>query len=495
MNVLVVLPIIIPLLSGVLSMVLSRNAALQRVLAVLGTATLTFASALLLWKVRGGTILTMAMGDWDAPFGIIFVADALAALLVTLTGAIGFATAVYGLGDMDARRERWGYYPLLHILLAGVCGAFLTGDLFNLFVWFEVLLIASFVLLALGGTRGQLEGAVKYVVVNLLSSVLFLAAVGILYGLTGTVNMADLAIRLADTEHPGLVLTVAMLFLVTFGIKSALFPLFFWLPASYHTPPAAISALFAALLTKVGVYALVRTSTLIFDQPAAHTMLLAVAILTMAVGVLGALAQNEIRRILSFNTIASIGYIIMGLALGSPLAITAAVFFLAHDILIKANLFFVAGVVQHLHGTYRLERLGGLARRNPLLASLFLLASFSLAGVPPLSGFWSKFLIVRAALEQQAYIATAVALIVGILVLWSMVRIWSAAFWAPLPPQTPSLHPSRATMGVLMAPIVGLGAATVLIGLFPAPLFELSELVASQLLDSSSYLDAVGVTP
>ena len=317
--------------------------------------------------------------------------------------------AVYSLGSIDEAREAHGYHPLFHVLLMGVSMAFLTGDLFNLYVAFEVMLMASFVLLSLGGERAQLEGAVKYVTLNLLSSAVFLAAVGVLYGVAGTLNLADLALAVQRGTAPGLVTTLACLFLVAFGIKAAVFPLFFWLPASYHTPPVAVSALFAGLLTKVGVYALVRAFTLVFtgDTALTHGLILAVAVLTMVTGVLGAAAQFEFRRVLSFHIVSQIGYMVLGLGLFTPLALAGTVFYLIHHIVVKTNLFLVAGIVKRLGGTLDLGSLGGLYRRRPALALLFLVPAFSLAGIPPLSGFWGKLVLVKAGLDSGHYAVTA----------------------------------------------------------------------------------------
>lgn len=493
MSAIVVLPVIVPLLTAATCMATAPWRSVQRVLGVLGASVLLLVGAVLLWEVRHGAILVQAMGSWQAPFGIVFVADVFSAVMVLVAGIIGLATAVYSLGDIDAGRERWGFYPLLHILLVGVCGAFLTGDLFNLFVWFEVLLIASFVLMALGGTRSQMEAAIKYVVINLVSSAFFLSAVGITYGLVGTVNMADLALKLADTGRPGLVTTVAMLFLVAFGIKSAVFPLFFWLPASYHTPPAAVSALFAALLTKVGIYALIRMFTLVFTQDVGHThsLLLVVAVLTMATGALGALAQGDLRRILSFQVIAAIGYMVLGLALYTPLAIAAAVFYMVHDILVKANLFFFSGLTYRLHGSFRIERLGGLARHHPFLAVLFAIPALSLAGVPPLSGFWAKLLVVWAGLDVGAYVAVAAALAVGLLTLFNMMSVWAKVSWQTRPESTPVLDVGTRRWTAMVAPVAVLAAITLAIGLWPAPLFSLAETAGDQLMDPTPYVEAV----
>jgi multicomponent Na+:H+ antiporter subunit D len=496
--VIVVLPILIPLLTAIVCMLAGRSRPLQRAVGLVGAVALLATAVLLLLRVKDGTILTHALGAWPAPFGIVFVADALAAIMVLLAGLLGVATAIYALADIDAARERWGFHPLLHILLMGVCGAFLTGDLFNLYVWFEVLLIASFVLLALGGTRFQMEAAIKYVLVNLVASALFLVAIGILYGLAGTVNMADLAVKLSGTDHDGLVTTVAMLFLVSFGIKAAVFPLFFWLPASYHTPPAAVSAIFAGLLTKVGVYALLRVFTLLFTQDVGytHTVLLWVAVATMVTGVLGAVAQDEVRRILSFHIVSQIGYMVLGLAFFTPLAVAGAIFYIAHHILVKANLFFVAGAIQRFGGSFRLDRLGGLAVKAPLLAILFLVPALSLAGVPPLSGFWSKLLLLRAGLEGGHGVAVAVALAVGLVTLLSMSKIWTEAFWKPRPATaatTPAPTLARAT---LLGPVAGLAVLTILIGLFPSELFRIAQVAGDQLMSRQPYLDAVlGAAP
>ena len=294
MNYLLVLPILIPLSAAVLMLFTWRQPVLHRWLSVASMGALTLVAARLFAEVNTVGIQAVQVGNWPAPFGITLVADLLSAIMVLLIGLIGVAVAIYGLATVDHERQQDGYHVLVQILIMALVGAVLAGDIFNLFVWFEVMLITSFVLLALGG-RSQIEGAFKYVALNLFASSLFLAAVGILYGVTGTLNMADLAQRFAaGVVAPGLVTTLAVLFLIAFGIKSALFPLFFWLPASYHTAPAVVAALFAGLLTKVGVYVLIRLFTLLFVQETAytHTLLLWVAGITMVVGVLGVLLGN-----------------------------------------------------------------------------------------------------------------------------------------------------------------------------------------------------------
>ncbi len=496
-----VLPLLIPLLAGTLSLAAWRWRGLQRAIAVIGTAALLASGIWLLVEVWRHGIRVLQVGGWPAPFGISLVADLLGALMVVVAGLIGLAVALYSLATTGRGHEAFGYFPLMHLLLTGVVGAFLTGDIFNLYVWFEVMLVASFALLTLGGERAQMEGAIKYVTLNLLSSVIFLIAVGLLYGLVGSLNMAHVAQRVATLEG-GPVAALALMFLVAFGIKAAAFPLFFWLPASYHTPPVAVSALFAGLLTKVGVYALYRVFTLIFPLGGGHAqpILLWGAGLTMLTGVMGAMVQFELRRILSFHIVSQIGYMLLGLALFTPLALLAGVFYIVHHIIVKANLFLVGGIVHRRQGSYRLERLGGLYRRSPWLAVLFLVPALSLAGMPPLSGFFAKLLIIRAGLEAEAYVATAVAVLVGLMTLYSMLKIWAQAFWKA-PPEasedaraeasSPDAELGRGERWLMLAPAAGLALCTLWIGLQPGTLYALAEVAAGQLLSPERYIEAV----
>ncbi|MDX1270119.1 MAG: proton-conducting transporter membrane subunit, partial [Oceanisphaera sp.] len=318
--------------------------------------------------------------------------------------------------DIDRRYQALGFHTLFQVLIAAICGAFLTGDLFNLYVWFEVMLMASFGLLVMGGEPHQLDGGVKYVTLNLIATLMFITGLGLLYALTGTLNMAHLHLQVQALPDAALSTTVAMLFVMAFGLKAGAFPLFFWLPASYHTPPTAIAAVFSGLLTKVGVYALLRVFTLIFiqDVVATHRLLLIMACLTMVVGVLGAAVQNAFRRILGFHIVSQVGYMILGLGLLTPLALAGSVFYLVHHIIVKANLFLISGLVARIYGRDDLAHLGGLYRHAGLVAVLFLVPAFSLAGFPPLSGFWAKFILIQASLEAGAYGAAAVALDLGL---------------------------------------------------------------------------------
>ncbi|MCC6395883.1 MAG: Na+/H+ antiporter subunit D [Bacteroidetes bacterium] len=498
MNTLLVLPILIPFSTGLVALFFWRQPRLQGAISVGGCVALLISSLFLFASVWQGGIQAVTMGDWPAPFGIALVADVFASMMVVLAGITGLAVAVYALANIDAQRRAFGYHTFFHILLMGVCGAFLTGDVFNLYVWFEVMLIASFVLLALGGVASQLEGAVKYVTLNLISSAFFLAAAGILYGTVGTLNMADASLRLQTLQNPWVSNLLAMLFLVAFGIKAAIFPLFFWLPASYHTPPVAVSAVFAGLLTKVGVYALVRVFTLMFtsDVGFTHAVILVLAGTTMISGVFGAMVQKDFRRILSFHIVSQIGYMIMGLGMFTPLALAGSVFYIAHHILVKTNLFLVSGVVHRLRGTFELSSLGGLYRSAPLLSVVFLIPALSLAGIPPLSGFWAKFVLVQAGINAGGYTIVAVALVGGILTLFSMTKIWGEAFWKKEEsgggPEPPGVEVWTAGERVAYyVPIIVLAALTVSIGLTVAPLMDVALRAAAQLADPAAYVAAV----
>jgi multicomponent Na+:H+ antiporter subunit D len=359
------------------------------------------------------------------------------------------------------------------------------------------MLISSFILLSLEGTKLQLEGTFKYVTINLISSAFFLIGVGFLYGLTGTLNMADLAVKIHEVENQSMVTVVAMFFIICFGIKAAVFPLFFWLPASYHTPPISIAAIFAGMLTKVGVYSLIRVFTLIFitDTGYTHTLILWISGFTMFVGVLGAASQYDMRRILSFHIISQIGYMIMGLALYTPLAIAGSVFYIMHHIIVKANLFLVGGLVKRVGGSYDIRQVGGLVNAYPFLGVLFLIPALSLAGIPPLSGFWSKFFVVKAALELHEYFIVFVALLVGLLTLYSMTKIWNEAFWKNDPgkcsggKETPGLFSKKNIF--MTIPIIMLALITLAIGFYPEPFFQVADRAAAELMNPQQYINAV----
>ncbi len=491
-------PLLAPLISALAGLLFARSSIrVQKVIGLMGTVLNSAGAAWLTVAVvqSENGVFALRAGSWDGPFGIVLAGDRLSAGLVSVSAVIALATAIYSMTAINDRRIRLHYFPLFHFLMLGVNGAFLTADLFNLYVWFEVMLISSFVLIALGNEKAQLEGALKYVALNLVSSALFLSAAGLIYGITGTLNFADLAVRLGDSEeNVTLISTSAFLLLVSFGIKAGAFPLFFWLPASYHTPPVAVSALFAGLLTKVGVYALIRAYTISFSAFAEtiQPILIFTAAATMVTGVLGAAAQFEIRRILSFHIISQIGYMLMGLALLTAASLAGAIFYIIHHIIVKANLFLIGGMVEKLKGTSQLKKIGGLYHTAPLLGILFLIPALSLGGIPPLSGFWAKFIVIKAGLEAHAYILVGVALVVGVLTLYSMTKIWAEAFWKAQPDDvgTPPEKPGRLTAAMVI-PTVSLAALTLFIGFWAEPLFAFSEEAAELLVNPQPYIDAV----
>ncbi|MEX0658621.1 MAG: proton-conducting transporter membrane subunit [Egibacteraceae bacterium] len=490
MTTLLPLALVVPVAGAALCLLAHRHVRVQRALSVVAVvATFAVCLALLVAVDRDGTVVA-TIGGWPAPIGIVLVADLFSALLLAVAMATVLGVLVFALGQIEPDVEVRYFHPLYLVLAAGVSASFLTGDLFNLFVAFEVMLIASYVLLSLGAQRASVRPAMTYVVVNLLASTLFISAVALIYAATGSVNMADLAGKLADLP-PGLQRSLSLLLLVVFGIKAAIFPLFFWLPDSYPTAPTAVTAVFAGLLTKVGVYAIIRTQTIMFgglnDGP--DTLVLVIAGATMVTGVLGAIAQDDVKRILSFHIVSQIGYMVLGLGLYSVAGLAGATLFIAHQIPVKTSLFLVGGMVEKMTGTGALHRLGGLARRTPLTGALFLLGAFSLAGFPPFSGFFGKLALIQAGLELDRYAIVGVALFTSILTVFSMVKIWNGTFWGT-PDEEPPLASARGE-GPLRAPrlmtagAVSLVALTLAIAVGAEPMWDLSERAAQGLMDSS----------
>jgi len=488
-NNLPILPVLIPLAAGIALIATRTRPAVSRKVAI-GANLVGMAIALvLLGRVRDHGVQVLQFGGWPAPFGISFAVDMLGALMVMVTMVVSTATLVFAAWSLDEARQRTLFYPLFQFLIMGVNGSFLTGDLFNLFVWFEVLLISSYALMALGSEDYQLQETFKYVVINAFSSILFLLGLSIIYSLTGTLNMADIATKMPSVDAPGLKAAAAVTLFVVFGLKGGLFPLYVWLPRSYYAPPTVISGLFGGLLTKVGVYALFRVVALIFADTVSFTLPLLVVIsgCTMLFGVLGALSQWDFKRILSYHIVSQIGYMIMGLAIFTPLALAGAIFYIVHHILVKTALFLIAGTVEKLRGTTHLSRLGGLVDTAPGLSCLFVVAGLSLAGAPPLSGFVAKFMLIRAGLESSAYGIVAVSVLVSFLTLFSMMKIFRYAFWRKAPALDAPSAGKLARLGavtalVLLGVVLGLGAALAVPYAF---------LAAQQLADPSSYVTAV----
>ncbi len=508
MNALLIAPIIFPLILGLLTIAFWRFKKIQQIINLSGSFIFLIIGILFLNEVLANGILHFQAGSWIAPYGITIIADTFSAIMVFITTVMALIISIYSISSMKNERQRcpnmtmkrrqFAYYPLLNIMYMGICGAFLTGDLFNMYVWFEVMLISSFILLAMDGTKEQLGATFKYVTINLVSSAFFLIGIGFIYGMTGTLNMADLAVKIPELENQALVTLVAMFFLICFGIKAAVFPLFFWLPASYHTPPISIAAIFAGMLTKVGVYSLIRVFTLLFIQDVGftHVVLLWIAGFTMLIGVLGAASHFDMRRILAFHSISQIGYMVLGLALYTPLAIAGAIYFMIHHTIVKGNLFLVAGLVNKVKGSYDIRKIGGIANSYPVLSILFLIPALSLAGIPPLSGFWAKFFIAKPGLESGEYFVIVTALFVGLITLFSMVKIWSYAFWT----KDPGIIKNNNSVSqrifskeniYMTIPIIILILAMITIGFYPEPFFQIAERASNELLNPSIYINTV----
>ncbi|GAB2569210.1 Na+/H+ antiporter subunit D [Gracilibacillus alcaliphilus] len=491
MNNLIILPIVIPFIIGAILILLAKRITAQRILSgITMSFLLTLSIYLAVIVYLHGTIV-LEVGNWEAPFGIVIVADLLSTFMLLLSNLVGTICLFFAFQTVAETREKQFFYPLYLFLMIGVNGAFLTGDLFNLFVFFEVMLIASYGLIVHGGTGYQLRESFKYVIINIFASALFIAAIAWIYAITGTMNMAHIAERVAELDQAGALNFVAMLLFVVFASKGALFPLYFWLPRSYFGPPAAIAALFGGLLTKVGIYAIIRTFTLMFNHDIGFThkeLIVTIAGFTMLFGVLGAVSQFDFKRILSYHIISQVGYMVMGLGIFTPLAVAGAIYYIAHHMIVKTALFLFAGVTERITGTTDLKKMGGLLGTHPWLAWFFFITAVSLAGIPPLSGFFSKFPIILSGFEEGQYVIAGVALLVGLLTLFSMIKIFSYAFWGK---QKHTKEQASVPVRKLLLPIFPLVALAIILGFAAEPIFTYSLEVAEDIMDPANYIDSV----
>ena len=493
MNNLLILPLLVPLVSATLGILARQHIVAQRWISLSGITIYLLTGFVLIDLILDQGYLTTQVGGWQAPYGITLIADLLAAIMILFVGLIGFSVLLYSLISCKQDNFSPAFHPLVHFLLMGASGAFLTGDIFNLYVCFEIMLMASFALMTLEGRAEQTEGAVKYVVLNLLSSAIFLTGLGLLYAKAGTLNMADISVisqqAVAD-DKAGPIRLAGLLFLVTFSVKAGMFPFFFWLPASYHTPSIPVSALFSGILTKVGIYALIRLHTLIMPgEILGQELLLVLGVATMLIGVFGAASQMHIRRILSFHIISQIGYIVVGVAIKTPLALASAIFFIGHNIIAKGNLFLVGGIASDAVGSEDLHKTGGMWKAWPQLGIIYLISAFSLAGLPPLSGFVAKFSIVWATVESQLWWIMAAAIFTGIFTLYSMMKIWVEVFWKDHPDQNRNLSTDKDTKRLI--PVGLLALFTILLGLGGGPVFDICLRAGEQLVDPTGYIQAV----
>ncbi|SEP77787.1 multicomponent Na+:H+ antiporter subunit D [Devosia sp. YR412] len=491
-----VLPLALCLLGAALALILRRDRALVLVMSLLVIAAVIACEVVLLLRVYEAGPLSMTMGKWLPPFGISFTADLFGAGFSLTAAVVTLLVLVYYEGDRGSGLDV-NFHAMVLLLLAGVTGSFLTGDLFNLYVWFEVMLIASFGLLVLGGRPLQLDAAVKYGFLNFLATSFFLLALGLLYGSLGTLNMADI-MRVAPQANMAAMGGIAAILLLAFGMKAAVFPLNGWLPASYHAPPPAISALFAGLLTKVGVFALLKSMVVLLpaSRDLLEPVLVALAMATLLIAPLGAIAETNLRRAIGFLLIGGVGAVLVGIALPSLDGVSGAGLYIFHAMLSMTALYLVAGLIERATGATDTRAMGGLYAASAPLSILFFVLILAVAGVPPLLGFWPKLLLLQASLGQGGWSGglLAGALVVNaVLTLIAGSRLWAHIFWRAAPDGA-----APAVVGSV-AVWTGYGATALLVllivaaGLWPNALFEILAKGAPDLLDPSRYVTAVGL--
>jgi multicomponent Na+:H+ antiporter subunit D len=501
---LVALPVLLPLLAAAFTLMLGRSAMLQRLLSVLVLAAIVTSAAILLSIVDSRGPVVLQLGGYAPPFGITLIADRLSALLLLVSSVVTLAVLIYSIGqritDYGRDVSSTAFHPMYLMLSAGVSLAYLSGDLFNLFVAFEIMLSASYVLITRRITANRVRAGMTYTIVSLTSSLLFLTMIALVYAATGTVNLADLSEK-AGALPPVVQTGMSLLMIVVFGVKAAMVPLHFWLPDSYPNAPVAVTAVFAGLLTKVGVYALIRTQTLVFDHQGPLTVLLVIAMATMLVGGFGAIVQDDLNRLLSFLLVSHIGYMLFGLALFSRLGMTGVILYVVHHITVQAGLFLVGGLVTRQTGTVSLHGMSGVSKSYPLIAALFALPALSLAGVPPFSGFVAKIVLLQAGVASgsvMGYLLSAAAIVASLLTLYAMARVWVLGLWGK--PAEPHADPDpnddvivgTASTSRTMTSATGiLVAAGVLIALLAGPLAGISERAAAEVMDPGRYRAAV----
>src|SRR5690625_994940 len=489
MNNILVFPMVLPILAGIIFVFLRKFILIQRWGSVGVMLANIVISIIILNRIQSAGVLRLDFGCWYPSFGILFLADSFSMLLVLITSIVTAICLIYALSSIGKARENMFFYSFVNFLIAGVNGSFLTGDLFNLFVNFEVMLLASYALITLGGKKIQLREALKYLAINVLSSWIFLVAIGYLYGALGTLNLAHLSERIAEVGQTPIITVISILFLIVFSVKAGLL-LYQWLPGSYSAPPTAIAALFGALLTKVGIYALFRMFTLLFyhEPSITHTLVGIMAGITLIGGSIGAIARTDIRQIVSYNVVIAVGFILIGLAVSTTAAIEGSIYYLIHDMIVKAMLFLLAGTMITLTGATKFDEMSGLIRNYPSLGWLFFIAMFSLTGVPPLSGFIGKVLVGQGAIESGSYILLALGFISSIIVLYSLLRIFMNSFWGETMISEEDVVPMKKG---LIIPILIFGLLSLALGLGSEGISTYIIDAAQTLMDPNIYIDAV----
>ena len=493
MNHVLLVPVLLPLICGALLMTTSRRLINQvRLISTGSMVLLLLTTWYLLWAADNGQILVYALGNWSAPFGIALVLDRLSALMLAVTAVLAVFVTLYASRGDD---QRGGYFhALLQFQLAGINGAFLTGDLFNLFVFFEILLIASYALLLHGLGAARLRAALHYVILNLIGSSFFLIAAGVFYGVAGTLNMVDLARFIAQAEGDQLYLLEAAgaLLMIVFGLKAAFFPLYFWLPRAYASATAPVAALFA-IMTKVGLYAILRFTTLVFGAEAGGAsglgtgILWVLALLTIGLAILGAFAANSLTSLLAYLVLVSVGTLLAGIAIGSEAAISAMLFYLIHSTWIIAGLFLLADIIAKQRGELASGFKVGPQLLNPnLLGATFFMAAIAVAGLPPFSGFLGKVLLLQSVSGAQAWQLWLVLLGSALVGVIGLSRAGSLIFWRHQ--KTLSKEPLDKIAFLVTALLL---LSSPLLVVFAQPVIAYTEAAAAQVLNVSSYFDAM----
>lgn len=497
MNLMTSMPVLLPLIGGFL-ILLARPAGLgiQRLLNLVLVLALLGLSFWALKTAAAGNLEVILMGNWQAPFGIVLVLDRLSALMLLTTSILAVAALWYAI-TADVDKQGSHFHVLFQLQLFGLNGAFMTGDVFNLFVFFEVLLLASYGLLLHGGGRLRTRAGLHYVVINLVGSTLFLFAVGTLYGMLGTLNIADMAMAVqeVDPENQGVVAAAALLLLVVFGIKAAMFPLYLWLPGAYGYTSAPVAALFA-IMTKVGLYAIVRVHGTVFGENAGElafvhaNWVLALGLITLVLGALGALAAQTFRQQVSYLILASVANMMIALGLNSEAALAGMLYYLVHSTLIGGALFLLADIILRGRGTHA----DTLTKTGPVehaivVGAVFMLLGIAITGMPPLSGFFGKVMILGAALEHNWLMAIlAVVLIASLIMIIAVVRAGSLLFYSVKETPEGKRQPlNKPAFGAVIA----LLAISPLMVVFAKPLTSFNEQAAAQLYDADTYIDAV----
>lgn len=495
MNHLAIAPVLIPLFTGIVLLLgTGRPLALQRSISFLSIVLQLIVAMFLISGSFNGAITVYALGNWTPPFGIVLVVDRLSALMLLTTAVLAFFSLWYAVRGNDKPAD--SLHSVVHFLLMGINGAFLTGDLFNLFVFFEVLLLASYTLLLHGGGAARIKSGLHYVLLNLAGSSLFLLSAAILYSVTGTLNMADMALKVAHAspEQTPLLTAGALLLLVVFGLKAAMVPLYFWLPRAYASASAPVAAMFC-IMTKIGLYAIIRVYSLIFGNDAgelanvAHPFLWPLALITLALGATGALAARELRLQIAYLVVVSVGTLLAGIALNTSAALSATLYYLMHSTWVCAALFLLADIIMHQRGATADRIITGPAvRQAVMLGSLFFIASAAIIGMPPLSGFVGKLMILSAAdSEQHTFWLWTLLLLSSFVMIIALSRSGSTIFWRT---ENRTAKADKADPGALLA-VIGMLSLTLVLSLAGEPAIRFSQALANQVMTPSLYINAV----